>query len=152
MIALAPVGLSTPRVFAECDRLRGQTRVPDPEISDALMAALRGGDPVALGKALSNDLQPAAFSLRPQLRALLELGRRKRALGAAVSGSGPTCAFLVEGRDAGRELAAVLLRDADVLGTRVATGPVHGARIIDSRLDEADFSTDPTDTSTTDED
>ena len=41
---------------------------PDPYVSDMLMQAVRAGDALLLGKALHNDLQPAALSLRPMLR------------------------------------------------------------------------------------
>ena len=44
-----------------------------------------------LAAGLENDLQPAALSLRPDLTAALERLRSEGALGAAVSGSGPTC-------------------------------------------------------------
>ena len=59
------------------------------------MTALRGADLRALGRALDNDLQAAALSLRPGLRRTLEAGIEAGALGALVSGSGPTCVFLV---------------------------------------------------------
>ena len=61
------------------------------------MAALRSGDPAAVGPLLNNDLQPAALSLQPLLRRALAAGREHGALGAIVSGSGPTCAFLAAG-------------------------------------------------------
>jgi 4-diphosphocytidyl-2-C-methyl-D-erythritol kinase len=69
VFAISDKGLSTPAVYAECDRLRdltgSATSVPEPQVSSELMAALRSGDPVALGAALHNDLEPAVFSLRP---------------------------------------------------------------------------------------
>ena len=66
-LAFAAGGLSTPEVYAACDRLRaaGGGRVPPPELSGPLMTALRSSDPVAVGRHLTNDLQPAAMSLRP---------------------------------------------------------------------------------------
>ena len=72
------------------------------------MAALRSGDPAAVGPLLSNDLQPAAVSLRPDLRRALAAGRELGALGAIVSGSGPTCAFLAANAGHARELAVSL--------------------------------------------
>ena len=74
VLALAEEGLSTPDVYAECDRLRSGRVLPEPAVSDAVMSALRAGNPVALGKALSNDLQSAACSLRPELRQTFEVG------------------------------------------------------------------------------
>ena len=72
------------------------------------MAALRSGDPAELGPLLSNDLQPAALSLLPGLRRALAAGREHGALGAIVSGSGPTCAFLAADAAGARELAVAL--------------------------------------------
>ena len=97
VLAFAAGGLSTPEVYATCDRLRGRPAATGPAarvLSTELMAALRSGDPAAVGPLLSNDLQPAAVSLRPDLRRALAAGREFGALGAIVSGSGPTCAFL----------------------------------------------------------
>ena len=65
VFALADGALSTPRVYAECDRLRAGRVLPEPRVSDDLMTALRAGNAAALGRALRNDLQPAACSLRP---------------------------------------------------------------------------------------
>src|SRR6476660_3731236 len=78
VFAISDVGLSTPAVYAECDRLRDLTgsasAAPEPQVSAELMSALRSGDPVALGRALHNDLEPAAFSLRPDLEELRDAG------------------------------------------------------------------------------
>ena len=52
------------------------------------MSALRSGDARLVGRALSNDLQPAALSLFPALRKTLAAGLELGALGALVSGSG----------------------------------------------------------------
>ena len=68
-------GLSTPSVYGEFDVLHAGASVPEPEIPDALMAALRVHDVAALGASLSNDLQAAALRLRPELGLALEQGR-----------------------------------------------------------------------------
>lgn len=130
VFALADGGLSTPAVYAECDRRRAGTYPPEPAVSEPLMAALRAGDPGALGRALVNDLQPAAVALRPALQRTLDAGEELGALGALVSGSGPTCAFLA--RDAEHALdLAVALSSAGVCRTvRRAEGPVAGARVV----------------------
>lgn len=67
VFAVADGGLSTPAVYGEFDRLTAGTDVPAPEASPALLDALRTGSTDVLAKALSNDLQPAALSLRPSL-------------------------------------------------------------------------------------
>jgi len=129
VFALADGGLSTPAVYAECDRLRAGQAVPEPRVSDAVMTALRAGSPAGLGAALANDLQPAACSLRPSLGRLLAVGAEHVA-GALVSGSGPTCAFLAHDDDAARSLAEQLTATDGVRGVRRAYGPVPGARIL----------------------
>lgn len=180
--AMADGGLSTPSVYAECDRLRAapstgvplggvpsagaplagvpsaggasagvplasgaSSGVPSvggasadgpsvggafwPEPDPSLLAALRTGDPHALGRHLSNDLQPAALSLRPALAITLEVGRSLGALGAIVSGSGPTCAFLAEDAAHAARLAQALPERAPTRGTATAHGPAPGATI-----------------------
>src|SRR3954447_913983 len=82
VVAIADGGLSTPAVYAECDRLGDRVPVPEPRVADPLMAALRTGDADALGAALHNDLQEAACSLRPSLRETLETGAQAGALGS----------------------------------------------------------------------
>lgn len=95
VFALSTRGLSTADVFGEYDRLRPDA--PDPRLDLALQQALASGDAEALGRSLSNDLQPAALSLLPELQRTLDAGRSAGAIGALVSGSGPTCAFLIGG-------------------------------------------------------
>ncbi|MFZ4485854.1 MAG: 4-(cytidine 5'-diphospho)-2-C-methyl-D-erythritol kinase [Candidatus Nanopelagicales bacterium] len=130
VFALAEGGLSTPAVYAECDRLRGGMIVREPYISDNLMQALRAGDAVLLGKALHNDLQPAALSLRPGLRKVLELGDDYGALGGIVSGSGPTCAFIASDDEQSLDLAVSLTSTGVCRTVKRAVGPVPGARIV----------------------
>lgn len=93
VIATASIGLPTPEVFHELDRMRPQAE--EPRVSEAVMSSLRAADPRALGRALENDLQSPALALRPSLRRTLDAGIEAGALGALVSGSGPTCVFLV---------------------------------------------------------
>lgn len=130
VFALSTVGLSTPAVYAECDRMRAELQVADPKVSDALMQALLSGNPELVGKSLQNDLQNPACSLRPALALVLEVGRDYGALGAIVSGSGPTVAFLVADEEAGLDLAVALTASGVVGSVARATGPVHGARVI----------------------
>ena len=97
-------GLSTKAVYAELDRMYGTRDPLDPEPLRALAAS----SPTDLAAGLENDLQPAALSLRPELEARLDALRAAGALGAAVSGSGPTCFGLFEEPEAAREAAASL--------------------------------------------
>lgn len=130
VLALSTVGLSTPAVYTECDRLRAGSDIAAPQTSDQLMQALLAADPKAVGAALHNDLQMAACSLRPALDLVLEVGRDYGALGAIVSGSGPTVAFLVNDEEQGLDLAVALTASGVVGSVARAYGPVHGARVI----------------------
>ena len=95
-------GLSTADVYAELDRIGGAREQLDPEPLRALAAAA----PAELAAGLANDLQPAALSLRPDLATTLERLRSDGALGAAVSGSGPTCFGLFDDPSAADSAAA----------------------------------------------
>ena len=130
VLALSTVGLSTPAVYTECDRLRAGQEIAAPQTSDLLMQALLAADPKSVGSALVNDLQAAACSLRPALDLVLEVGRAYGALGAIVSGSGPTVAFLVNDEEQGLDLAVALTASGVVGSVARAQGPVHGAKVI----------------------
>ncbi|WP_327089309.1 4-(cytidine 5'-diphospho)-2-C-methyl-D-erythritol kinase [Nonomuraea sp. NBC_01738] len=132
VFAVADGGLSTAKVYAECDRLRHATgeQVAWPQTDDALLDALATGNAPALGAALTNDLQAAALMLRPSLARTLDVGRGHGALGAIVSGSGPTCAFLAADAEHARDLA-VALTSTEVCRTATpAEGPTPGAHAI----------------------
>lgn len=130
VLALSSVGLSTPAVYQECDRLRSGLEIAAPQTSDALMQSLLASDPKAVGLALHNDLQSAACSLRPALTLVLDVGEEYGALGAIVSGSGPTVAFLVADEEQGLDLAVALTSSGVVGSVARAYGPVHGAKVI----------------------
>jgi 4-diphosphocytidyl-2-C-methyl-D-erythritol kinase len=132
VLALSGQGLSTPSVYQECDRLREGLSISSPAVSEQLMQALRAGDAKALGKSLTNELQSAACSLRPALRLVLDVGVDYGALGGIVSGSGPTVAFLVSDDDHAMDLTVALSASGVVSSVVRATGPAHGARIIES--------------------
>jgi len=130
VLALSSVGLSTPAVYTECDRMRAEREIAAPQVSDVLMQSLLAADAEAVGNSLTNDLQNAACSLRPALSLVLEVGRDYGALGAIVSGSGPTVAFLVADEDSGLDLAVALTASGVVGSVARAHGPVHGAKVI----------------------
>jgi 4-diphosphocytidyl-2-C-methyl-D-erythritol kinase len=134
VIAYADGGLSTPAVYAECDRLRaaGGQGAARPATSGELMSALATGDAHALGAALSNDLQRAALTLRPSLGRTLTAGLDFGALGAMVSGSGPTCAFLAESEEHALDLAVAVSGLVVVWPPTRVPGPVPGATVIES--------------------
>jgi 4-diphosphocytidyl-2-C-methyl-D-erythritol kinase len=146
VLAFADGHLSTPEVYAALDRLRAASaggpagagnRAPasrgnrdEPDLDAALMSALRSGDARQVGRALSNDLQPAALSLFPALRKTLAAGLELGALGALVAGSGPTCVFLAASADRALDLAASLSGAGVCRSVARAAGPVPGAAIV----------------------
>ncbi|HEX8509918.1 MAG TPA: 4-(cytidine 5'-diphospho)-2-C-methyl-D-erythritol kinase [Propionibacteriaceae bacterium] len=128
VLAFGWQGLSTPAVYRRFDEL---TQAPEvPIVPEALMNGLRAGDPARVGRALSNDLQPAALALAPRLRRTLEAGVELGALGALVSGSGPTCAFLAASASAAVDLSVALSAEGVCRAVRCLTGPVPGARVV----------------------
>lgn len=130
VFAMAGRGLSTPAVFREFDRLGEGTDIPEPVASRPLLDALAKGDPDALAAAVSNDLQPAALSLFPELADTLAAGRTAGALAALVSGSGPTTAFLVRDPGSAAKVAEALTASGTCRTVRTATGPAAGATVI----------------------
>jgi len=129
VLALSDGQLATPKVYQTFDRLTAEI-VGHPPVNAAVMRAVRTGDAVGLGAALHNDLQSAAIAMMPTLSRLLELGPEHGALGSIVSGSGPTCGFLVADQDAALELAVALSSSGLCRAVRRATGPVHGAMVV----------------------
>jgi 4-diphosphocytidyl-2-C-methyl-D-erythritol kinase len=132
VLALAEGGLSTPAVYAELDRQRERGPVRVVSEASAVLSALRAGHPESLGRALANDLQPAAVALAPHLRLLLDTGRELGALGCIVSGSGPTVAMLARDRADADDLAAKLSGHGVCRAVRRADGPAAGARVVEA--------------------
>ena len=109
----SPKGLSTADVYAELDRLGGGRGDLDP----GPLRRIASAAPAELAAAVENDLEPAALSLRPELRTTLETLRTSGALGAAVSGSGPSCFGLFDS-SATAEAAAASIPGALVAALR----------------------------------
>jgi len=136
VLALDPHGLSTPAVYGELDRLRAEAGYDEAaglagmDVPSALLEALRDGDVSAVGRALTNDLQPAALSLRPELAGLLRKSANVGVEGALVSGSGPTCAFLARDESHAQQVVTGLSRAGCI--AVCTTGPVPGARVVSS--------------------
>lgn len=129
------LSLSTPEVYAECDRLRAEAGMvaSTPEPSGALMTALRRMDTDEVADALHNDLQDAAISLQPVLAETLAAGLDLGARGGLVSGSGPTVAFLVGSQTEAIDLSVGLAANGPHGDIVRATGPVPGAQVVQHR-------------------
>ncbi|OQD55713.1 4-(cytidine 5'-diphospho)-2-C-methyl-D-erythritol kinase [Streptomyces phaeoluteigriseus] len=130
VFAMAGRGLSTPAVFREFDRLAEGLDIPEPVASRELLDALAKGDPDALAAAVSNDLQPAALSLFPELADTLAAGETAGALTGLVSGSGPTTAFLARDAAAAERIAEALRASGTCRSVRTASGPAPGATVV----------------------
>lgn len=82
------VHCSTAEVYAACDA-RSQAQVSP---TDCMIDALKGGDLARIATATSNDLQPAAVKLHPEIADALVSLRTAGALGVTMTGSG-SCVF-----------------------------------------------------------
>jgi 4-diphosphocytidyl-2-C-methyl-D-erythritol kinase len=121
-------GMSTPAVYRHFDELNPDAD-PEPPAADDLLEAIHTGDVDLMAASLRNDLQEAAFDLRPSLSDVVDRGERAGALRGLVSGSGPTCVFLAESADAAREVAAAFTADGHEV-VLVTHGPVAGAHVV----------------------
>jgi 4-diphosphocytidyl-2-C-methyl-D-erythritol kinase len=110
VLGISRKGLPTPAVYRRYDEL-GLGRRLTPSAADGVLGALAAGDPAGLAAELVNDLEAAAFHLRPELagakRCMLDAG----ALGAVLSGSGPTMLGLAADEGHARRIAKAV-RDA----------------------------------------
>jgi 4-diphosphocytidyl-2-C-methyl-D-erythritol kinase len=116
VLAPAQEGLATSAAYAEADRIPS-TR---PRLDADALRALAAAPLAAVARAMENDLEPAALSLRPELARTLAALEETGALAARISGSGPT-AFGVFADLAEAEAAAAQIGGAIVTGLR--TGP-----------------------------
>jgi 4-diphosphocytidyl-2-C-methyl-D-erythritol kinase len=74
--------------------------------ASALVLALGAGDSVEVAALLHNDLEQPAFSLRPELADKKQLLLRAGALGALMSGSGPTLFGIAHSQEHAAQIAA----------------------------------------------
>jgi 4-diphosphocytidyl-2-C-methyl-D-erythritol kinase len=121
-------GMSTPAVYRHFDELNPDAD-PEPPRADDLLEAIDTGDVDLLAASLRNDLQEAAFDLRPSLSDVIDRGHRAGALRGLVSGSGPTCVFLADSSDAARAVAGELSQHGHEV-VLVTHGPVAGAHVV----------------------
>lgn len=94
--------LLTRDVYAAWDHLR-----PAEEASSAVISmALGAGDVAEVASSLLNELEPAAFSLMPELESKKQTLLDAGALGAGMTGSGPTMYALATTEEEARSIAA----------------------------------------------
>lgn len=135
VLAIPGGHLSTPEVFRRHDELvaaAGRELPEQPALDDRQLRALSSGDVSLLGATLFNDLQAAALSLHPGLEGVIDHLLQEGALGALVSGSGPTIAALAEDESHALELAESLRGTGLVEQAHVARGSAPGATLLES--------------------
>jgi 4-diphosphocytidyl-2-C-methyl-D-erythritol kinase len=93
-------GLATPKVYQS-----GMAVFTQGEKARELKPLLQTKDPGAVARGLFNGLEPAAFSLLARVQSLKNSLLEEGALGALVSGSGPTVFALVDNEKAAQALA-----------------------------------------------
>ena len=99
---------------------RSQYRVGNIEdIERALVSC----DPTDVAKTMGNELYPAATSVVPSLRRVIQAGTRAGALGTIVAQQGPACAMLCVDEDHARDVQAELAGSGVVRTARIA--PSH---------------------------
>ncbi|MDO4665091.1 MAG: 4-(cytidine 5'-diphospho)-2-C-methyl-D-erythritol kinase [Actinomycetaceae bacterium] len=143
VFARAHRGLSTPEVFRTFDHLVSQGRQAaslavaagvdtDMELAPLepdVKRALYDTEPVSLGKIMFNDLQQAAFQLRPELAGTVQAALSEGALAAQVSGSGPTVVALAASAEEAQRIGRALQELPQVAGMLVTSGPGKGAEV-----------------------
>ena len=160
-----PVGLSTPAVFREFDRIAaaaegagpvagevagtegagrvgagyaGSGRAVEADVAEnpastrELREAVARGDLRATAALMANDLQAPAFSLRPDLEAVVERASRFGAT-AILSGSGPTVALLASDAAHADRLAMRAAIEFPKLRAVRANGPAAGACVAEAK-------------------
>lgn len=105
VLGLSSHAVSTARVYALWDDVVAAGAGGD---SRDVVAALGAGDVAAVGAALRNDLEVPARALVPDLDARRAVFVDGGALGAVMSGSGPTVFGIAAGEDDARRIAAAV--------------------------------------------
>lgn len=120
VIGMSDRPLGTPEVYRAWDA----EAAPFEMQPDQVLQAVRTGDPELLGDSLHNDLQVAAFRLRPELADAVDAFLVDGALGSIVSGSGPTVVALAADAAHAHDLAARARQRFDRV--EVTTSPAGG--------------------------
>ncbi|MEA2486522.1 MAG: 4-diphosphocytidyl-2-C-methyl-D-erythritol kinase, partial [Actinomycetota bacterium] len=119
VLGLSAEPLSTAKVYDAWDSLDQASGIG----SASMTMAIGAGDVDEIAACLHNDLEEAAYSLRPELRDLKQAMVGAGALGACMSGSGPTIVGLAASRE-----------DAHAIAARVA-GDFDQTKVVSSRSD-----------------
>ncbi len=109
VLGLTSTHLSTRDVYERWDEAESPTRLG----SAPLVLALGGGTEAEIAGLLHNDLESAAFSMVPELRSKKQALFDAGALGAILSGSGPTLYGVASDRAHAEVIAAQVEGDFD---------------------------------------
>jgi len=121
-------GLSTAAVYERFDQTTGRGLE---ELPEGLLEALASGDVPQVGARLANDLQAPALELYGELGQTLRYGSLlDGVVGAVLSGSGPTCAFLCTDARAAKVVADRLAGLPTVRAAQAVVGGVPGAQLL----------------------
>lgn len=86
LLVKPPLAISTPWAY----RIFDENPASPPQATEKMKAALEIGDSLLVGQALANNFEGPIFSHYPQLQKYKEALLAAGAIGAAMSGSGPT--------------------------------------------------------------
>lgn len=98
--------------------------MPSSARPDALIDALTSGGVEDVAGLLVNALQTPAIECYPALQETLQTGCRAGAVAGLVSGSGPSCVFLVADQTGAEAVMAALAGLPQVRAVLQANGPV----------------------------
>jgi 4-diphosphocytidyl-2-C-methyl-D-erythritol kinase len=104
VLATPPVAKSTGNVYRLFDELNHVDR-PD---TDAMLAALAAGDPSGVAAALGNVFEQVMLPLHPEIGALKQRMVEAGALGALMSGAGPTVFGVVPDKQVGERVLSAI--------------------------------------------
>ena len=120
-------GLSTPAVFRRFDEL---VDAGEPASTEDLRVAVATGDNRRIAELMTNDLQPVATAMRPDLAALFaDLSNRRDIAKVMLSGSGPSVVLLVDD-DRAAAIASEIAQAYPQLEVVRAKGPARGAQLV----------------------
>ncbi len=108
VIAKNTSGLSTPEIYSLYDRLPAPVVHPGWE---ECIGALAAGDPRALAGAIFNGMEAVSIPKRPAIAKLKERMLELGALGAMMSGSGPSVFGIFDSEEKARECRRVLRKE-----------------------------------------
>ncbi len=121
LLAAPPVAASTAAVFAAYDQLPAQAAPAD---LGRLLSALQQGDSGAINAAIFNMLEPAAFSLQPEIKHCREI-LAGEGFAPLMSGSG-SCVFALSQGDISQEECAMQALLAEGIAARMVHTLPHG--------------------------